>query len=445
MPQTKTYSLDGRTYTVPADASMDEVQSFIDGTGQQASPTTPTAPPAPKSLLERVTSYLPSPRTTLRVGGGIIGGAIGGAGGTVFGTPIAGVGGAMLGGAAGQSIGESIHQLGSRAMGYPAPSTPVEASDRQVSALLQGAMQEGAPALIMSKLPGALRNAAANKIGESVNVGNEAVGVKREVGKVAGDVIGDFPISATSAGLLGKLETKAAEAVAKNEAAYQTAASSGLQFKSEPIAKALEHEIRQISHAGAPIPAMQSKVGMYQEVVDWLRQHPTFTVEDFRRAKKAWDSTINHMRAGQAPDPARTEAVETAANVVRSTIHKVFPAVAKTDRETHVWSTLVNVLQRSVDKGFGKEAMQQLIPRSAIGGSAGAGIAMARGDSPYEGALLGATLGALTKTTAWNTLSVRERAVMIRAIESEFARPAAGIGSALASGGIEEAVQRPPR
>jgi hypothetical protein len=109
-------------------------------------PGTSSAQPKPLTALEKVEQWLPSPRTTLRTGGMIIGSTIGGAGGTVLGTPIGGIAGAATGGAAGASIGESLYELGQHAGLFndsPAPQTPSEAASRQTGALVEGGVQGG--------------------------------------------------------------------------------------------------------------------------------------------------------------------------------------------------------------------------------------------------------------------------------------------------------------
>jgi hypothetical protein len=406
------------------------------GTARLAS--TPTPEP---SLLDKVKSYMPSPRTALRTGGGMIGGAIGGLGGTIAGTPIGGVGGAALGGAAGSSIGESVYQLGSRMMGRPAPQTGAEAAQAQSGALAQGALQEGIPALMQGPVVKGLRSSATEKIGESVNVGQQPLKVKNAVKKVAEDVIDEFPVSPTKSSLFNKLSEHAADANVGVNRAYNAAEATGKTFNGSSIVPALEQELAKYKVQGSVVPGAQPRVDAYQEVIDWLKQHPSFTPKDFQQIKGIWDNIVQPTRnvSALAPqDPAKIEALKEASDLVRDVIHSTFPATAKADRTAHVWIKLSQVLGESVDKGFGKEALMQIVPRSAAGGSLGAAAAMYEGKSPYAGALIGGTLGVLSRSALWNTISVAERAALIRALESNSGRAALHAIAVTGSGAGEE-------
>ena len=412
---------EGQEYKVevPDDATMDEIISVFESQAAATKRPIGASGEWKEPLMDKVKRWMPTPRDAARVGGGLVGGAIGGAGGTILGTPIGGIGGAAMGGAAGASIGESVYQLANRALGGEAPETGGEAAMAQTGALIQGAAQEGFPAWIASKLPQQLRKAAADKVAESVQAGQQPLGIKRNVAKVAGEVLDDFPVARSSDSLLNKIDDIAKSAIQANEAAYSRAAQSNVPIDAAPIISEMSKEMAKSIHRGAPIPGLETKVQAYRQVIDWLQQNPKFTVSDFRKAKQAWDSTLNYNRAGLAPDPAKVAVIEDAANAARAKIHELFPETAMTDKAVHAWSTLKESLQRAVDKTIGTEGLMQIMPRSAIGGSIGAGVALQQGESPYTGALIGGTLGLLSKTAAWNTLSAKERLILAKALESK--------------------------
>lgn len=90
----------------------------------------------PKSLMDRVSEYLPSPRTAFQVGGATIGGALG--------TPAGGPLGTVAGGALGAGTGEALYEAVQRFRGAgDVPTTSNESLGRVGSAMSGGALQEG--------------------------------------------------------------------------------------------------------------------------------------------------------------------------------------------------------------------------------------------------------------------------------------------------------------
>ena len=400
----------------------------------------------PVSLLDRVRSMLPSPRTVARVGGGVIGGGIGLVGGTVFGTPIGGIAGGTLGGAAGASIGESAYQLAGRLTGQGGPQTSGEAATEQAGALAQGALQEGIPAAVTSeKFLNFLGASGGKRVAEAVQAGNQAIKIKRATAKVGEKAVDTFPVRLTSGTLLNKLESNAANAVTRTNKAYADATATGTSIESRPIIEKLQQSMQRYFHKGKPIAGAEPRISAYEDVIEWLRDNPQFDAAEFRNVKQVWDDIAQPSRlkgAFSPPDPAKAEALKKASDEVRSVIHNVFPATARADETAHVWITLKNVLSEAADKGIGMESMKRLIPRTAIGGTLGASINLGRGESPYEGALVGAALGNLTQTTAWNSLSVAERALLRKILASNLGKVAAHSVSGAVSGATEEWLDR---
>ena len=406
---------------------------------QQAAP--------PPSLYERAKSYLPSARTAMRVGGGTIGGAIGtglgaaAAAPTIAGTPIGAVGGAAIGGAAGSSIGESLYQLAARALGRDdAPETPGAVAQAQTGALLQGVLQEGLPGYIASRGPQHLEQVAARRVAEAVKP--SSLGEKANIQKVAADAIQGFPVASRTSTLLTKLQGKASAASRAVEDAYTDAAKQNITFQSQPVIQALSANRAKYIHNGDPIPGLESVVKSYDDVMDWLVANPNFNVSEFRKAKQAWDKSINWYRSSLGPDPAKQATLEEASGLVRDAIHGVFPSVAKADKNAHVWITLRDVLNRSDIRGVGKEGIQTMLTRQAPASLMGAGAMYATGGSPMMGAVGGMLLSNLPQTTLWNTLSVAERAALIRLLESQGGKRALHGIAALGSGTAEELIDR---
>ena len=392
----------------------------------------------PPSLLSRVAAHLPSPRTVARVGGAAIGGGIGAAGGTVLGTPLGTIPGAALGGATGASIGESVYQ-----MFNPAP-TSGEALRSNMEAQIQGGLQEGLPAAIIGLGPKMLRSSAAGKVGESVETRQQPIKIRRATKKVAEGAIETFPVRPTTGTLFNKLESMADDAGRAVETAYQRAGESGTTMNAGPVIQNLEQKMSRYFINGQPIAGTEARVSAYREVMDWLRANHSFNVNDFRRIKQVWDGIVQPTRLKgnfAPPDPAKAEAMKEASDEVRAAIHNAFPYTKTADKAAHTWITLKNVLGEATDKSFGMESLQRIVPRSAIGGTIGAGVAGLSGDNMYKGALTGAVLGNLTQTALWNTLSVKERVILIKALESEAGKAALRAIALTGSGAAQEALQ----
>lgn len=379
------------------------------------------AKPATPSLLDRVASYLPSPRTVARVGGAAIGGALGGLGGTVAGTPLGAVPGAALGGAAGASIGESVYQLGSHFMGSPdAPQTGADALRENMNAQLQGGIQEAIPAYITNKFPAVLERSAAKNIEQAVKP--SGMGAKEAVQEAAPQVAGQFPVAATSSGLrmrIGDISKKANDAV---NAAYQNVAArfKTARFDGDKVADLVESRADKYIHNGQPIVGKESQVAAYKKVADWLRTNKHFSLEDFRKVKQSWDDEINYHRFSEAAqkDPAMAQALEEGANIVRDTIHRVFPSLKKADLESSLWATMNSAAKAADVRGVGTEPLQKLLQRHGLAAAAGAGIGYTSGSDPWKGAVVGGLLAGLPQTVLWDTLDAAAKTQLLRFLKS---------------------------
>lgn len=394
---------------------------------QQNNTVTPPAEAQTPSLMERAASYMPSPRTVARVGGAAIGGMIGGAGGTVLGTPLGGVAGAGLGGAAGASIGESLYQIGAHLAGSPnAPQTGSEALQENMKAQLQGGLQEGLPAAVTSKLPGALQQSAARNIEQAVRP--SGMGAKEAVQEAAPQVSPDFPIAASPSSLrlrVRDISQKANDTVNK---AYQDMASRfrGTRFNGDKVADIVETAADRYKLNGQPIVGKESQVQAYQDVADWLRANKNFSLDDFRKVKQNWDEVINWNRFSDSAskDPAKAEAMEKAANIVRDSIHQVFPSLAKADRDSSLWATMAAATKASDIRGVGSEPIQKLLQRHGLAAAAGAGIGYSGGTDPWKGAVIGGLLAGLPQSVLWDTLENTGKAQAIRFLQSQIGQTA---------------------
>ncbi len=426
----------GQYDDLPDDEVGRRVKSKFPGQYDDFADTGPAGPPRQPSLMDRAASYLPSPHTIATVGGAAIGGAIGGLGGTVLGTPLGAVPGAALGGAAGASIGESVYQLGSHLMGSPdAPQTGGESLRENMKAQIQGGMQEALPAIVNTKLPGALERSAARNIEQTVRP--MGMGAKEAVQEAAPQVARDYPIAASSSGLrlrVGDISKKANDAV---NAAYQGVSQRfrNTRFDGAKLADLVESRADQYVLNGQPIVGKESQVSAYKEIADWLRQNKNFSIEDFRKVKQNWDDVINWNRFSDAAtkDPAKAQAMETASNMVRDTIHKTFPSLAKADKESSLWATMSAAAKASDIRGVGSEPIQKLLQRHGLAAGAGAGIGYSTGNDPWKGAVIGGMLAGLPQTVLWDTLEAGAKAQLIRFLESQAGQGIVNAGAVTGS------------
>lgn len=395
------------------------------------------------NLYTKVVSHLPSARTTARVGGAAIGGALGAAGGTVLGTPLSTVPATAVGGAAGASIGESTYQLANRvlggSLGDDTPTTVGDTLKANAEAQLQGGIQEGAPAFVTSKLPGALRDSAVKNVEQALRP--SGIGAKEAIQSAAPNVAERFPVATSSHNLRMKVTDISGIAnKAVNDAYTATAAKyPKTQFDGDAIADLVDAATQKHMMQGQPIVGKESEYEAMKKVSDWLRGK-RFTLEEFRRIKQEWDEVINWNRFSDSPtkDPAAAAAMESASNIVRGTIHKTFPSLAKADGEASLWATIRAAAKASDIRGVGSEPIKKVIYGTAIPMSVGAGAAYQTGHDPVTGAVLGAALSKLPQTVVWDTLSAATKAELIRFLESTVGKEAVATGSRAGSAMLDK-------
>ncbi len=370
-----------------------------------------TIRPDPPTLMERISEYLPSPRTAFRTAGGLIGGSIGATGGTVLGTPIGGVGGAGVGGSAGAAGGEALYQLLQRARGAPSPESGLEAAQDVASAAVQGGVQEIIPAAITAKLPGALQRGSEEAVARLSRPGTE--GEKAAVRKVAADAIPNIPVAATNRGVVEAYNKNLTHAVQTLAREFNTVPAK-TRFKLGPYIKVLQGERDALLINGKAPAGVQPQVTAYDEVIDWLTNNPTPTITDIRKNKQLWDLLVNWNRGALSKEPAKEQAYEAGANVLRRAIHGVFPKIAEADKQVHTWRTLVDSISRSETKKVGSAGQLGVdAGASIIGGGLGF---MAGGPAGGAGgAAVGAMIRQLVQTPAFQTagIAARQKAITL--------------------------------
>lgn len=344
---------------------------------------------------------IPTPRTALRTVGGAVGGMIGGAGGAIGGFGVGAVPGATIGGAAGASIGESAYQLGTNLgllerEGPPQSSADVAKSQAAAAAL--GALQEGVPAAIVGYGPKLLRSNAVKKIVQVT--GPSDVGVKRQVGKVAGNALKSFPFAKTTEELLGKYETNLNTANTALEAAYN-AVPSNFRFNTGPLVQELTAARNAIMRSGRPKAGAEAMYGMYNRMIRQFGQSPTLSIQELRADRQLWDDFINYYKGKFAKGNTAEVAIKKGADYIRNQINSAFPDIAALNREVSTWTELTKVLKNSKDRTLGQF---HPIPFSI----AGAASTMMGGTPTNwaEGVLGGAVVNHIMNSTAYKTASV---------------------------------------
>lgn len=381
--------------------------------------TSPAAPVESQSLVDKVGQYMPSARTAFRVGGGAIGGAIGAGGGTIAsaptiaGTPIGAVGGAAIGGSAGAAAGESLYQMIQRLRGADSPQSAGEAAQALATAAGQGAFQEVIPAAITAKLPGALQRGSVETVGRLARAGPE--GERAVVREVAKDAIPNIKVSGSDAGVLKQWQSQLAQASHELERAYN-AVPQNTKFKSGPFVGALQGLRDKLLVNGKIPPGAKPQVDAYDEMLEWFTSNPSFSIADLRRNKQIWDNLVKWTRSSLSKEPAKEQAYEEGANLIRAMIAGPFPKIAAANRQVHTWKTLVDSLSRADTKQFGTMSARlgDLAPAvvgagigTALGGPAGGGL----------GATAGVLIRELVQTAAWKTASIPARQFAIQAIQ----------------------------
>ena len=365
------------------------------------------------TLTQRVAEYMPSPRTAFRVGGGMIGGAVGATGGTVLGTPIGGVGGAGVGGSAGAAGGEALYQLIQRMRGAESPQSGLEAAQEVANAAAQGAVQEALPAAMTTKIPGMLQRGSEEAVARVSRPATE--GEKATVRKVAGDAIPNMPVAATEAGVLKGYNANLTTAVRELERAYN-AVPANTKFKNGPFLGQLQASRNKLLINGQIPPGAKPQIDAYDEMIQWFKDNPSFSIGDLRKNKQLWDGLVNWYRGSLSREPAKEQAYQEGSNIIRNVVSGVFPKIGEANKQVHTWKTLVDSLGRAEVKGVGRPGQFAVdAGTSVIGG----GVGFLMGGAP--GAAVGAStvtlIRELVKTPAWQTASIPVRQFAIQALQ----------------------------
>lgn len=368
--------------------------------------TGPTIGPQPPSFIDKyIAPYLPSARTALRTTGAAVGGTLGAAGGTVAGTPIAGVGGAALGGAAGASIGESAYQLGQRLGIFDKTDMPETGGDAALShseALATGAAQEALPVYVGAKAPAYLRESAAKDIAQAVRPSTE--GQIREARDAANVLMAKIPFAKTSQEMVGGMEAGLGKASAELEALYSSVPTTH-PVSSTPIIQGLEkaRDNYLLRSTSETIPGSNGIVKQYQNMIDWFKAHPNFSVQELRQQRQVWDQTLNWWKGSMAKKSPADEVVENTANLVRNQINTTFPDIGAKNAEVSSWKTLHDLSKAAEPKDWIGGAAKDMVPYAVAG--AGAGMLTGHPSTWGAGVASAWILRQVTKTAAWKTAS----------------------------------------
>jgi hypothetical protein len=409
---------------------------------------------------DKVKGWIPSPRTTLRVGGGIVGATAAGVPATIFGTPISTGPAALTGSAAGTSIGESLWQGGVHAGLFEDPTgvtqTPQNVALAQAGALATGAGQELLPAYFAPKIPlpwggrgipPALRGSAQKSTVRAVNPGkvNTVIAKAREA---AAEVLDDIPFVWDTQGPKGLMESfKRIKNIAVEglEAEYKRLmeTAKGYRINSQTIVEGLEKKrdeyILDFATGPKAIPKANPVIQEYTDLIDWFTAHPNFTLTQLRQNRKVWDKMVNWWKTSAAQKGSKEEALEEGANLLRDKINTTFPTIGARNKEVSSWVTLSDLVEKSEAVDWFSGITGDTIPFAVAGAAGGAFTGQFSAWGSGVAAMF--LIRALAGTTAWTTASAVAKAKAANLIEKGLVKQAIRL---LAASGVQAAATSTP-
>jgi len=439
MPQ-RQVKFEGRTYTVPNDASDDEVFSFLDSQSKPTPPpgaATPRAgvgqrgmapPPSPfqatseqafrQGMGQRqqqlgiqapssATAFTPEGgwgdlgRTALRtVGAGALA--------AVPEAALPAIGMGALGGATGDALYQIIQHITG---GQDAPQTSGEVARGLVGGGLEGAMQEAGGQAISKGVPKLLRSSAGRTIRQVLNPSTLAD--KAAVKEMAPKFMSEMPLAASPESLLSKFETGMNSAGTAVDNAYAQIPGN-VRFRTTAINNGLTQARSKLYNkaSGKLVPGMEGKDAAYSELIDWFNQHPRMTADDLRSNKQLWDEVVNWGRKPGASRPDAEGVYKEGADAIRKLIGNVYPHINDANQAYDMWATAHGLMKEAETKAGGKAAtalrwrdLMPILGGQLLGGPHGAeaGLALSAAEK-------------LAETTAWRTASVRAKSAAIRAL-----------------------------
>lgn len=406
--------------------------------------------PLDSFLSSLKSALMPDWRDASRIGGATVGGAIGSAvpgAGTIIGAAVGGGLGAMAGDAAYQIL-QMFGAIGEGEMPQEADLGGIQES------FYQGAVQEAlVPAATRGVIEPAERFAQrglenrtisaldpSGKV-EKASARRVAPGMSQEMG---------FAYSADD------LERQVRNGVARSNRALDQAYGAidpNTRIVSADILSTLRSQRGQfVDPSGKVIPGNEASARVYDQLIDFFTRNKDPKIGEIRRYRGLWDNIVNWGRRGVpgTSQPAREEAFETAANLIRNEINSAYPDVADANRAFNMWNQAKTIVEsadlRHTNAPFGNwrdvlAAGLGSTAGAAAGGPGGAGTGM-------TAALL---LRRLMNSTPWKTASVVARRKAIEALDSggveaamrALMAGASGQGVQATGGEIERRMIRP--
>jgi hypothetical protein len=301
-----------------------------------------------------------------------------------------------------------------------------------VSAAMGAGGEAAAAALGSTKAAQVLRNSAEKQYGKAINATKE--GNKWVSQNVAVPELLDRGVSAMTLNGLKSQATNEAQAVGTAIGKAWDALPQGTSLELQPVWDALDKgasdSLTIQASSGAKIPvtkaaatALDNMDHLKQTLLDVAETNPAtgkleVPVDKLRQLRQAWDDIAAQAKVYQGKDLADAASGKIhamAADAIRDELGQQFPDIAKLNKEYSFWKNVEKVVGDTVlrREGQGKPLTQTLMGVAGTAmGAPGGPLAAIAGKEGMEG------LAALTRSTAWKTVSAVQKANLAKYLVS---------------------------